>query len=64
MNMRALSFSFPLEIETRLLYQTIPPRFIHDLLADETPATRRLGRMYSAMNREPIVIDSQSRLIK
>ena len=63
-NLAVAESGFPLEIETRLLYQTIPPRFIHDLLADETPATRRLGRMYSAMNREPIVIDSQSRLIK
>jgi hypothetical protein len=54
----------PLNVQARLLYQSVPPRFIGDLLEDQTPATRRLGRMYSTMNREPIVVDSQSRVIE
>ncbi len=56
--------TFPLTVESRLLYQTVPPRFIGDLLEDQTPATRRLARMYSAMDREPIVVDSQSRIVE
>lgn len=56
--------TFPLTVESKLLYQTVPPRFIDDLLEDQTPATRRLARMYSTMNREPIVVDSQSRAVQ
>ncbi len=48
---------FPLEITTRLLYQTVPPRFISDLLEDKTAAGDRLARMYRETSKDPVVID-------
>ncbi len=58
------SGDLPLEITGRLLYQTIPPRFINDLIADETPASRRLAGMYAKMNRDPVVLASGSQVVK
>ena len=55
---------FPLDITTRLLYQTLPPRFIRDLLGDKTAAGERLAGMYSEMSKDPVVIDSVSRILE
>lgn len=55
---------FPLDITTRLLYQTLPPRFIRDLLGDRTAAGERLARMYSEAGKDPVVIDSVSRTVE
>jgi len=54
----------PLEITVRLLYQTVPPQFINDLLADNTAATRRLAAMYEQMNSQPVVIATRSQVVK
>jgi len=50
--------NYPLEITARFLYQTAPPRFISDLLSDQTSATSRLAGMYDSVSKEPVVIDT------
>ncbi|MEE4165077.1 MAG: hypothetical protein V2I35_03695, partial [Desulfocapsaceae bacterium] len=55
---------FPLDITTRLLYQTVPPQFISDLLQDKTAAGERLALMYSSMNKDPVVIASVSGIVE
>ena len=54
---------FPFEIKTSLLYQTVPPKFIGDLLEEKTASADRLARMYRDMSKAPLVIDSVTRVV-
>lgn len=48
----------PLAIQAQLMYQTSTPRFIENLLVDDTPAVSRLQKMYAQSGNDPIVVDS------
>ena len=54
----------PFEVSVKLLYQTLPPRFLEDLLADKTPATTVLDDFYKTMTNEPVVVASESLVVQ
>ena len=55
---------FPLDLTTRLLYQSVPPQFIRDLLGDKSAAGDRLAGMYRETSKDPVVIDSVYRTLE
>lgn len=57
------NIKYPLRVESQLLYQTVTPRFMADLVQDKTERTRSLDQMYSKMNAVPIVIAQDEKLI-
>ena len=53
----------PFEVSASLLYQSIPPKFMIDLLQEKTVESIRLAAMYQTMSKEPVLIDSQHQVI-
>lgn len=51
---------YPLAVKAQLLYQSSSPRFLDDLLQDDTPAISQFKEMYAHEANIPVVIDVAS----
>jgi len=47
---------YPITVEAALLYQTVSPRFVKDLMNTETQAGKAFGLMYQESSKEPLTI--------
>ena len=50
------SAAYPITIEVELVYQSAAPRFIADILSEDTPAVNEFAAMWAGADNTPVTV--------